>query len=267
MTFTEYVDKSFEGVKETQALYKFKQQKIAQMSERANALIASGLKDTAVMHSIIIGESPDLKQEFKTLMSEKKAQSKKAKLSKLAILGALGYALSLIVAYILVSFATGAWGKTWLIIVAGILLPVGLGCILVTKKGVGKQGAFSLLSRLTLAGGIFVITTVVFLFLLILTDIEGTYAIYLLAVALSLIADAVYARATKQKLAIISYLIYIPAIAAIIYPVLGAFGVIAWHPGWLIIVGAVIVDIVIVMAKVAVGGKTDEEEFDEWNED
>ncbi len=267
MTFTEYIEKSFEGIKETPALYKFKQEKIAVMSERANALISSGLKDTNVLHSIIISENPDLKEEYKTLMKEKKAQSKKEKLRRVAILGALGYVLALIIAFLTVSFATGAWAKTWLIIVAGVLLPLGFGCILVTKMGIGKKGAFSVLSRLTLAGGLFIITTVIFLLLLILTDLPGTYAIYLFCVIAALIADAIYAKATKQKFAIVTYLIYIPIIATIAYVLLGFLGIIAWHPGWLIVVGSVLFDIVIVMAKVATGVKSDNEELEEWNED
>lgn len=267
MTFTDYIENSFEGVKETPALYKFKQEKIAAMSERANALISSGLKDTNVLHSIIISENPDLKEEFKALMKERKAQSKKEKLRKVAILGVLGYVLSLVIAFLSVSFISGAWAKTWLILVSGILLPIGLGCILVTKKGAKKQGAFSALSRLTLAGGLFIITTVIFLCLLVLTNIQGSYAIYLFCVIAALIADALYAKATKQKFAIVTYLIYIPIIAAIVYVVLGFFSVIPWHPGWLIVVGALLFDIVMVMVKVATGVKSNNEELEEWNED
>ncbi len=267
MTFTEYIEKSFEGIQETPSLYKFKQQKIAEMSERANTLISSGLKDQNVLHSIIINENPDLKGEYKKLMAEKKKKAKKLKKSKTAVLGVVGYILALVIAFLFVSFVTNAWAKTWLIMVAGILLPIGVGCISVTKKGLNKQNSFTPVSRLTLIGGVFLIATVVFLCLTMLTSFQGTYLIYIAAVAFALIADGLFAYATKQKLAIITYLIYIPAIAALFYVLLGLIGILPWHPGWLIILLAIFADVAIILSKVSKGTKTEEEETDVWNED
>ena len=82
------------------------------------------------------------------------------------------------------------------------------------------------------------------------------------------VSDAVFAAVTRQKLAIINYLLYIPASAAMLYVVLGAQSVVPWTPGWLIVILGVLADLA-VMAGVIINNSryVYKQEDDEWNED
>mgnify|MGYP007053733857 CR=1 FL=1 len=50
-------------------------------------------------------------------------------------------------------------------------------------------------------------------------------------------------------MAIINYLIYIPAVSPMLYIIIGVLGILPWSTGWVIVPLAVLVDIVIIAAK------------------
>ena len=81
------------------------------------------------------------------------------------------------------------------------------------------------------------------------------------------IADTVYITVTKQKLAILSYLAYIPATTAMVYIILGVLSIVPWSPGWLMIPLSLIIDAVIVAVRVAKNAKISQEVSKQWNED
>lgn len=158
-------------------------------------------------------------------------------------------------AYLGISFKTGAWGKSWLFLLGGIFLLVIGGMFIAIKKICDKKNPTLMLSaRLLLAGVIMLVATFAFLYCTLFMSFSMSWLIFLAAVAVMLIADAIFAAATKQKLAIINYLLYLPGIAAMFYVVLGLLEVIPWHPGWMIVLVAVLIDLVILVAK-TVGSK------------
>lgn len=265
--FTDYVEKAFEGITESKLLYKFKQEKIAEMTARANEIIAVGLKDDTVLGDLIISEYPDLRSEYKKYIKNLKAEKKKQRKGKLVACATVCYLLALTLIYLAVSFTGGMWSKTWLIMVGGIVLPLAMLPALFIKKAAKTKDTFTPLTRILIFSGIMLIAVFVFLCLIMLTAISKAYLVFLGAVAISMAADAVFAYLTNQRFAIFTYLAYIPTASAIIYVLLSLMGILSWHPGWLMIVAAFLVDVVIITVRLMQNSKHDDEEVDIWNED
>ena len=265
-TFTDYVEKSFEGMNESKLLYRFKQVKIAEMTERANEIISAGLKDNKVLSDLIISEYPDLKGEFKKYIKQLKSEKKKQKKSKLIASAAVCYILALTLVYLAVSFTGGLWSKTWLIMVGGIVIPLVIVTVILISKASKSKDVFTPGARLLIFSGVYLLAAFVFLCLIMLTEISKAYLVFIGAVAVAMIADAAFAFLTKQKFAIFTYLLYIPAVASVVYVLTCLMGILSWHPGWLIIVAALIADVSIITLRLIQGSKYDEE-VDVWNED
>ncbi len=257
MTFTQFANETLKNLPNTKTAYEYKQHVIAEMTKRANELISSGLKDNKVINEMIIEEFSDIENGFYKMQEQKKSKIERNKKGKLSVLGSICYVLVLVVAFLASSFITHAWKYTWLFLVAGLLVPLAVGMIYSTVKLAGKKTAYTILSRITLFGAIFILATVLFLFAIMLTDIKNTWLIFLFAVAGSLLSDGILASKAKQKTAILSWLLYIPAIASMLYVIVG-ITMSLWHPTWLIIIAGVVLDIVILMAKVV--GKAEKAE-------
>lgn len=208
MTFTDYAEKELKKLPNTKSAYLYKQEVIARMTARANELVESGLTDNKVINELIINEFSDIEKEYYERLKKKKKAAKSKNKGSLIALGIVGYVLLLVGAFLGVSFVTGAWDKTWLIIVVGILGAVIAG----------------------LAGGCF----------------------------------ALFAK--KKKMAVFALLLVIPAVAALVYVVLGLIGLLAWHPGWLIVVASVFVDFLIIVGRLVISSKKEVED-EKWEDD
>ena len=208
MTFTDYAEKELKKLPNTKSAYLYKQEVIARMTARANELVESGLTDNKVINELIINEFSDIEKEYYERLKKKKKAAKSKNKGSLIALGIVGYVLLLVGAFLGVSFVTGAWDKTWLIIVVGILGAVIAG----------------------LAGGCF----------------------------------ALFAK--KKKIAVFALLLVIPAIAALVYVVFGLIGLLAWHPGWLIVVASIFVDFLIIVGRLVISSKKEVED-EKWEDD
>lgn len=208
MTFSDYAEKALKKLPNTKSAYLYKQEVIARMTERANELVKSGLSDNKVINELIIDEFSNIEKEYYVRLKNKNKKKKAQNKGTLAALGIIGYILILVGAFLGVSFVTGAWNKTWLIIVVGILGAVIAG------------------------------------------------------LALSCVA----AFAKKKKFAIFALLVAIPAIASLVYVILGLTGLLSWHPGWLIVVASVFVDFILIIVRVIASTKTKEED-EIWEDD
>ncbi len=255
--YINYVNSSLADVEESKSLYLFKQKIIGEMTKRANELIEKGVKDDNVITNIIISEYPDLKAGYWQEIATSNNKKKKIKYTKVGFLGVVGYILALVFVFLAVSFITSAWQKTWLIIVAGLLIPAGL--LMIASAFKGKKGG--IIQRAGIFFGVMLIVTVIFLLLLIVFGITKSWILFLLGIVAALIVDAGYTTACKEKVTYGTYILYLPVVAALIYVVGGIAGFIPWHPGWMLIVGSVIVDIVILIYKVMTSKKPEEEDL------
>ena len=265
--FLEYIDKSFEGMKETESLYRYKQKLIAEMTERANELVAAGLKDDKIIAAIIMEEYPDLAGGYKAKMKEKATMSKKSRTGSLFVVGALGGIFGAVCLYLAVSFLTGAWGKTWMLLLGGIFAVLVVLFVLLSGKITKKKGKFGIVPRFLCGASVMLIAVYMFLFTTIIVPVPGSWVIFILAVPFAMIFDMLLSYKFNKKTVIFSILVYIPVIFTLFYVVLGIAKVLPWHPGWLLILFGIFADIVIAGAKILFGTKVKVEEDDSWSED
>ncbi len=264
--FLEYIDKSFENMKETESLYRYKQKLIAKMTERANELVAAGLKDDKIICAIIMDEYPDLAESYKASMKEKASMSKKTRTGSLMAVGTLGGIFGAVCLYLAVSFLTGAWGKSWMLLLGGIFAVLVFLFITLSGKLTKKSGKYGFLSRILCMVSVFLIATYMFLFTTVIVPVPGNWIIFILAVPFAMIFDMLLSYKFNKKTGIFSILLYIPVIFTLFYVVLGIAKVLPWHPGWLLILLGVFVDFVVVAVRLLSGTRVKEEE-DTWSED
>lgn len=243
---SKYINDQLSGVEHDKAYFDFKKMLIAKTTQRVNELTKSGLEDMKAVEAIVIGEHPNVKQEFldyqKKLDNKNQAKHAGKMGSSIAALSVL----SLVVVYLAVSFFTKAWAKTWLIIVGGVLVAVCAGLGLGIKKSLEKEKPNISLARLMSAVACMVACTFIFLICMTLLQISKSYIIFILGVAVALIVDVVITIAAKRKM-LANLLIYIPVICALVYVTLGLFNAAVWGTGWLLILFGLVADIALIV--------------------
>lgn len=258
--FIEYVDKSLENFEQTKSLYEYRQKVIAEMTHRANELISKGIKDDNVITQLVISEYPDLAEDYGKSVGEKNKKKKTARNVKAVLIGGISYILVLVMTYLGVSFKMDNWDKSWLIMVIGLLLPAFGGIVLAAFKKKGESKSFSVVSRLLLATSVIIGAVLLFMFLFFALRISRAWIVFILAVPVALIADAIFSIVTKQRFNLLTYMIYIPVCASLLYVALCLTGLLSWHPGWMIIVLSIVADLVIALADLLSKSKKKTEE-------
>ncbi len=265
--FISYIENSLPKKDGDKILYKFKKKMLDEMTQRANEITARGLKDQSVVNDLIISEYPNLDLEYNEFYKKETSSNKTKRQIVLNTVGSIIFIFVLLIVFLSVSFLTQAWAQTWVIMVDGILLWVAYLLSLVVKKFTSMRKIFHIIARLFLAGTVMVTTVAVFLFSLIILQIPHSWLFIIGGIASMFVADSLYITVTKQKLAILSYLAYIPATTAMIYIILGVLSIIPWSPGWLMIPLSLIIDAVIIAVRVAKNAKIAQEVSKQWNED
>ena len=245
MNYSDWAMKELSDLPNTKEAYLYKQKVIDHMTKKANELVSTGLSDNDVLNEMVIEEFRNIKKGFYNAQNVKQQTKKKARNFNLTVLGTAAYALILVSSFLFISFATSMWAKTWLIMVAGILLPVAGFMFFGAVKIIKRSTVASLLSRAMIFAAVMLICVTLFLLTFFLTDIAKTWLIFLAAVPLGLIVDMLTAFMLKQKTAIISAVLYIPVIATFAYLIGGLTAVLPWHPSWIIIILSLAVDILI----------------------
>lgn len=245
-SLSNYIELNFAGIKNTDALYKYKSNILSKMHERANELQSRGLSDTKVIYDLILEEYPDPKADFLTLQKSlsNKDKTRSAVFSALSL--SIVYILSLTLFYLAYSFIMNNWAKSWLIMVGGVFLLI-LSVFFIAAKKAAKKRMYKTARSFT-AAFMAILTVFSFLYSQIILEINKSYLIFIVAVAVTISADIFLAHITKQKFAIINFLLGFPAVSALFYVTLALSGLVSWHPYWLIIVNSVIVDFIIITA-------------------
>ncbi len=266
--YIDYIENALAGESGGDTLYRYKRQILDQMTERALEITGAGMKDDQVTFDLIRDEFSDLKAGYLEFAEQSRLKARSKARRKMMLIGAPCYILLLVALYLAISFLTGHWAQTWLIIVGGIFLMLLFFSGIGIKKLCGMRRLFHPFARLLIAIDVMLVATFVFLFCLILFHIPHIWTVLIGGVIALLIADAVFAAATRQKLAVINYLLYIPASSALLYVILGAVGAIPWSPGWMIILLGVLADILVIAGVIINNSryKYKPEVDDVWNE-
>lgn len=265
-SFYQYIEKALPDKMGDSVLYKFKKKTLDEMTLRANELTSRGLKDEKVINDLVISEYDDIVGEYKKYANEK-AKAKKRKTYLIAnIIGSVAYLLTMLILYFGISFGTKAWGTTWVIIADGILVWVSYILTLFVNRVMDMKRIFHFIGRILLAIDIMVISVAVFLVLMGVFHAPHSWLVIFGGIFSMFLADGIFALRTKQKLAIIFWLIYIPAMSAMLYVILSTVSVLSWSTGWLIIPCSIIVDLIISLVAIKVNNPDDKEVVDSWQE-
>lgn len=250
-SFIDYIETSCASLKDNHLTYLYKKKLLDDMTDRANEMTHAGLKSEKVIADLIADEFGDLVAGYPAFLKEHK-RKQRAKLMKVAFpIGGLIALLLIFITYFSVSSTTLAWDKSWLIIVGGIFAMI----IFYTSFGIRKlcrmQRVFHPIARVLIAGCVMLFMVFVFLFwLMMLPDNIITWPILPAGIILALLADLVFAYTTKQKFRTISFFVYMPVIATMVYIILAAYGVITWLGGWPFILAGLVVDLVYIFSVV-----------------
>lgn len=265
--FIAYIDQVLPDRPGDQLLYSFKRHVLDEMTERVQTVTARGLKDPKVVQDLVLSEYPDLPGAY-TAFCAKKMETKHAKRAVIFnVVGSVIFILALLVIYLAVSFLTHAWAMTWVIMVDGILLWVDYLLILSIKKLTSMRRIFHIFARILLGITVMVASVAIFLFCMAVLHLPNSWLIIIGGVAAIFAADSIYIAVTRQKLAVLFYLAYVPAFFAMLYIIFCVAGILPWSPGWLIVPLSLLIDAVVMLILLISNKKTSREVTRHWNED
>lgn len=264
--FYQYIENALPNKGNSKTLYKFKKETLDSMFARANELTSRGLTDDNVLTDIIISEYGDIVEDYKKYEAEKKKKAFRRRFLIGNIIGSFAYILTLLIVFLGVSFATHDWGHTWVIMVDGILIWVAYLLSIIIHRVLELKRIFHFIARILLAIDVMVLSVAVFIFCMAILHLELAWLIVFDGLLLMFLCDAIFVSVTKQRLAIINWLAYIPAMSALFYVILGATGAFSWNVGWVMIPLSFVLDLIITFVAIARNNRIKEEVVDEWKE-
>ena len=239
--FIEYIESSCRSLGSGHSAYRYKKKILDEMTRRADDVTKSGLKDEKVLCDLITDEYRNPEADFKKW--EKKKRKEKFIRTGLPV-GSVISLLLILISYFAVSFLTDAWEKTWLIIVGGVFAIIIFALSVAVSEICAMRRVFHPIARLLIIGNTVLFAVFVFLFLLMMIPEMTVWPILPGGIVLALIADIIFAFATKQKLRTVCVFIYMPVIATMMYVILAAYGVISWNTGWPVILLGLAIDVI-----------------------
>lgn len=247
--FVEYIESSCKSLGDGKLAYLYKRSVLEGMKLRAKALSGIGLHDEKVIGDLVISEYGNLADGFAGFIKQHR-KKQWAHIMKYALpIGAVVALVIIFAAYFTVSSYTQAWDKTWLIIVGGIFAVLILYLGIAIKVLCSMRRIFHPVARVLIVGCVMLFSVFAFLFLLMmLPESTVTWPMIPVGVALALLCDLAFSYVTKQKFRTISFFIYMPAVAAMLYIILAAYGVITWSGGWPVVFAGLAVDIIYIAA-------------------
>ena len=246
--YIDYIEKSCAKLGSGQKVYLYKKSLLDKMTERCAEVTHAGLKDENVAFDLITGELGNLESGYGAFLKLLK-KKRRAELMKVGFpIGGLIALILIFISYFTVSDLTGAWDKSWLIIVGGIFAMIIFYLFFAVRKLCTMPRAFHPIARVIIGGCVMLFMVFVFLFLLMmLPDYISTWPVLPAGVGLMLLVDLAFAYATKQKFRTISFFVYMPVVATMIYIVLAAYGVVSWSGGWPLIFTGILVDLIYIL--------------------
>lgn len=246
-SFIDYIETSCAKLPDNHITYLYKKEILDEMTDRANQVTHSGLKDEKVLADLMADEYPELEANYKDWAKAYK-KKKLAKTMRLLLgVGGILFFILIFVTYFSVSRATGDWGRSWLIIVGGIFAMIIFYTSFAIKRICRMRRIFHPIARLLIAGCVIIFTVFMFLFWLMMFPELVVWPILMVGIIIALITDILFAFATKQKFRTISAMVYMPLIFTMLYIILAAYGIIGWFTGWPVIILGFVIDLVAIL--------------------
>lgn len=242
--FIEHIETSCENLEKNQESFRYKKMILDKMTEKAKEISLAGLKDEKVLTDLIT-------DEFCNLEANYAKYEKKKRINKLLKVGlpvsSLVFLILIFIAFFAVSSVTGAWDKTWLIIVGGVFALVIFCLSIAIAKLCTMRRVFHPIARVLITGCTILLAVFVFLCLLMMLPELIVWPVLPGGIIVALLADLIFAFVTKQKLRTISLFVYMPAVSTMMYIILSAYNVVSWAAGWPIIFLGLVADLIYIL--------------------
>ena len=264
-----YIDNGLSSLPDNKSVYKFRMALVDEITERANELTHAGLNDDKVITDLIISEHPDIPAEYAEVLRKETEKKRKRNNRLIHIFGSVLYGLAVIFCFLTVSFVTSDWGKTWVFPVAGALAYICYFLMRIVVHYSTGGGIFRPVSRIMIAFSVFCISTSVFLYLLVVFEVENAWLSFIFGVLAMFLADSLYIEFAKLRFSIFFHLMYIVPSFTMLYVILGTLKTIPWHPGWIMIPSSVVIVFAIIFVRLVKHSRMQEDELEvdsEWNE-
>lgn len=264
--FIDYINSSLPNEKGNELLYKFKRKKLEEMNKQYAEVMTRGINNSGVLIDLVISEHKNLDKQFEAYQNKKLEERAIKRNTILNIVGCATYFLVMIISFLGIGFSTHVWSPTWLIVADGALVLLAYGLSLAVGKISSMKRIFHVFARILLAIDVLIISVAVFLFCIGALHMRKGWLILIFGIVVAFVADAIFAIVKKNKLVMINVLVYIPFVATMLYIILSAIGVLSWNTGWLLIIAALIVNLVIVFIRLNINKKEKQEVIDAWQE-
>lgn len=264
--FIDHIEKSLPDNKKNRLLFQFKRKTLDEMNEAYATAMRRGISNEKVMSDLVVSEFDNLEARYVEYYKKETAKERAKRNTVLNIVGSVVYILSIIIAFVGLGFTTHDWAHLWVIVVDGILLWIAYLLTLGVGRITKMKRIFHIFARILLGIDVMVISTATFIFSMAIMHIPHSWTIVIAGISSIFLADGIYALITKQKFAIINWLVYIPAIFTMLFIILGAVNFVPWTIGWLLIIAGLLLDFVIVMMSFAKNKHEDMEVYDSWTE-
>lgn len=243
--FRNYLEREFNAVAPTKEIIEYREEMLSKLLDKAQEYKIKGMKDEDAIYELCIDSLGDIKATLLLREEKKQIEQKVKKKISIGTIYTVAILLFITTGYLIASFITNLWAKTWLIEVGGIFLSI----IVASAMGIAKaeQKRKHILSRLLTALIITLTSVFVFLILQILFGLTYSYFTFLVMAILLIFTDMTIAYTTGSKTFIIELLAFIETASALIYVMLGITNTVLWHPYWLIPALAGILDIVLLV--------------------
>lgn len=275
--FKEYLVGEFRTIAPSKEAMDYRKEVLGNLLDKAQELRIKGMTDEDAIYNACIDSLGDFRDTLQAFDSKRVMIKKSAAKAKIGVLSAALAALMVVAIYLIVSFVIpGSWGVTWLILVGGAFAGV-IGILsLVSVKAV-KKGKYSPL-HLSVVASLVLAFVFCFLCAQIIFNAPNAWFTFLVMVIAVLVADAAlgFLVPTNKVIRTIVLLFAVIVTCVMLFVMLGVAGVMPWHPGWLLIIGGVVIAIAILIAmavlskkkKEAVEGKGkeyDEDFYTNWD--
>ena len=273
-SFIDYIESSCAKLPDNHITYLYKKQILDEMTERANQVTHSGLKDEKVIADLMADEYPNLEDNYKAWVKEHRKQKfEKTMRIVMGIGSVFTFILSLIFFFVVGENATftyygyddgilgthtvSAYRNAWLIIVGAIFAIVILYSSYGIKRICKMRRVFHPIARALIVLCVMIVMVFAFLCALMLSTnpLETKmWPIVIAGIVLALVVDICFAFATKQKFRTITTMIYMPIISTMLFVILNAYGL-AGSFGGLIVVSGFIADAIYALSIIASNAK------------
>lgn len=240
--FKAFLESAFRTIAPTKAAMEYRLSIYKDMVARAQELRIKGMTDEDLIVETVLEDYDEIAEK---LAAFEDREIKVHSFRRNVLFGAITSVVAMLlltVTYVLVGALARLWHPTWLIMVGGVFLGLGVLLALLGIKAVEKK-RFLILRFLVIVAEI-LFSVFLFLLLQLVFSLQGSWMTFLAMVVLLFGADTALAFLTGSRGKWIELPLFIEVFSVMLYVMLGLTAPSFWHPGWVLCLLGVIAGLV-----------------------